>query len=280
MNGEWRRGVMHWRVAPARPGQPVSVQQSFLEFLVDDVLLNAAVYAIFVVPAYLLVWVWLPERLKHRRIQARPRANARTLRHDLGYSGLALVVFGLIDLEVALLEGHGLTRLYADSAAYGGLWLVLSVPVLILLHDAYFYWTHRWMHHPRVYRLVHRVHHRSTDPSPFTSFAFHPLEAVVENGFTLLVVLLLPLHFAALIAWQLFQQLFNMIGHLGYELYPAWWLRAPGLRWKTASTHHNLHHQYFVGNYGLYFTWWDRWMGTELPQYAERFAQVTKGARP
>jgi sterol desaturase/sphingolipid hydroxylase (fatty acid hydroxylase superfamily) len=251
------------------------VQQSFLEFLVADVLLNGAIYAFFVVPAYLVFWVGWAGRWRHRRIQARPRANARSLRHDIAFSLVSLGMFAGVDLGIALLEARGLTRLYGDIDAYGVAWFVASIPAVILLHDAYFYWMHRAMHHPALYRRVHRVHHRSTDPSPFTSFAFHPLEAIVENGFTLLAALVLPLHFAALLAWQLFQQLFNMIGHLGYEVYPAWWLRAPGLRWKTASTHHNLHHQHFVGNYGLYFTWWDLWCGTELPQYAERFAQVT-----
>lgn len=275
----WRLGVNDWRLGATAATYRRSVQQSFLEFLILDVVLNGAVYALFVVPAYLLFWVVWPRRLQRRRIQEKRRANARTLRHDLAYSALSLGVFAVMDLAVALLEAGGLTRLYPDSAHYGRAWLVLSVPVLLVLHDAYFYWTHRLMHHPRMYRHFHRVHHRSSDPSPFTSFAFHPLEAVVENGFTFLVVLVLPLHFAALLAWQLAQQLFNTIGHLGYEIYPAWWLRAPVLRWKTASTHHNLHHQYFVGNYGLYFTWWDRWMGTELPQYAERFARTTGGAR-
>jgi len=265
-----------WRVALAAAAYRGRVPQSFLEFLLADVLLNGAIYAAFVVPAYLLCWVACARRLQHRRIQPHRRAHARAIRHDIAYSLLSLVTFAVVDLAAALLDAHGLTRLYPDIDQHGLTWFVLSVPLVILLHDAYFYWTHRAMHHPRLYRLVHRVHHRSTDPSPFTSFAFHPLEAVVENGFTLLVILVLPLHFAALLTWQLFQQLFNMIGHLGYELYPAWWLRAPGLRWKTASTHHNLHHQLFVGNYGLYFTWWDRWMGTELPQYAERFAQATQ----
>jgi sterol desaturase/sphingolipid hydroxylase (fatty acid hydroxylase superfamily) len=28
-------------------------------------------------------------------------------------------------------------------------------------------------------------------------------------------------------------------------------------------------------NYGLYFTWWDRWMGTEHPDYLARFAAAS-----
>lgn len=36
-----------------------------------------------------------------------------------------------------------------------------------------------------------------------------------------------------------------------------------------------MHHQYFTGNYGLYFLFWDRWMGTLHPDYEARFDQAT-----
>ena len=53
---------------------------------------------------------------------------------------------------------------------------------MILLHDTYFYWAHRAMHHPKIYRHVHLVHHLSQNPSPWAAFAFHPFEAVIEAG--------------------------------------------------------------------------------------------------
>jgi sterol desaturase/sphingolipid hydroxylase (fatty acid hydroxylase superfamily) len=44
----------------------------------------------------------------------------------------------------------------------------------------------------------------------------------------------------------------------------------------TTTTHHDLHHNgSFNHNYGLYFTWWDRLMGTEHPCYREIFREVT-----
>lgn len=42
----------------------------------------------------------------------------------------------------------------------------------------------------------------------------------------------------------------------------------------NTSTHHNLHHQQGNYNFGLYFNFWDRMMGTNHPQYAETFDQV------
>ncbi len=44
----------------------------------------------------------------------------------------------------------------------------------------------------------------------------------------------------------------------------------------TTTTHHDLHHAQAGWNYGLYFTWWDRLMGTEHPDYHARFAQAVR----
>jgi sterol desaturase/sphingolipid hydroxylase (fatty acid hydroxylase superfamily) len=37
-----------------------------------------------------------------------------------------------------------------------------------------------------------------------------------------------------------------------------------------------LHHAQAGWNYGLYFTWWDRLMGTEHPEYYARFAEAVR----
>jgi sterol desaturase/sphingolipid hydroxylase (fatty acid hydroxylase superfamily) len=42
---------------------------------------------------------------------------------------------------------------------------------------------------------------------------------------------------------------------------------------------HNQHHKFFKGNYGLYFTIWDRLMGTMREDYDKAFEEV-KTRRP
>jgi ferredoxin len=115
---------------------------------------------------------------------------------------------------------------------------------------------------------------KSTDPSPLTAFAFHPTEAIVEYFVGFVLPFLLPLNFGVIIAWQIFSMLNNVFAHLGYEIYPKGWVKLPILKFKTASTHHNMHHQLFNGNYALYFTWWDKWMGTEFKDYETRHEQI------
>lgn len=224
-------------------------------------------YAAFVLPFFAFFWWWFSKGLQKHRIQKVPSASKKHLLHDLGYSVVSFFVFAIFDLLLLYAAEKGYTALYFDAKAFGWWWLPLSLFIALFLDDAFFYWSHRAMHHPHWYPIFHRVHHQSTDPSPFTSFAFHPTEAVVEKVVHFILPFVLPMHFGVLLLWQLLSMLNNVVGHLGYELYPQGFTRSPWTSWLSTSTHHNQHHARFNGNFGLYFTWWDRWMGTQFADY-------------
>jgi Delta7-sterol 5-desaturase len=147
-----------------------------------------------------------------------------------------------------------------------------------VLQDTYFYWTHRLMHHRRLYRLFHRVHHRSTNPTPWAAYSFAPMEALVHAAIVPLGAAIMPLHGSAVFAFVIFMITLNTIGHFGIELYPRGFSTGRVGRWLTTSTYHNLHHSQRGGNYGLYFTFWDRLMKTERADYPAAFSRVTEQA--
>ncbi|MDX2281606.1 MAG: sterol desaturase family protein [Saprospiraceae bacterium] len=248
--------------------------QDFLSELATNVVDNFVEYAFFVAPFFVIFWIVFKNKFQGIRIQEVQRANAHHFQHDLAHTVVTLLIFALMDVSLLYLQTMGYTLLYDQIEAYGRLYLLLSFAVVLFLHDAFFYWTHRAMHHPSLYPFFHRVHHESTDPSPLTSGSFHPSEAVVENALQFMLPFVMPLHFSVIIAWQLFDIINNVLGHLGYELYPKGWVKTPILKYKTTSIHHNMHHQLFNGNYALYFTWWDRWMGTEFRDYESRHTQI------
>ena len=68
----------------------------------------------------------------------------------------------------------GWTQMYWQPAERGWAWFWGSVACGIVLHDTYFYWTHRMMHHRWLYPWFHRVHHQSTNPTPWAAYAFAP----------------------------------------------------------------------------------------------------------
>lgn len=182
-------------------------------------------------------------------------------------------------LLIAASAYSGWIDLYIDPAERGWVWFWASVVILIVAHDAWFYWTHRLIHHPRLFRAMHRRHHRSNNPSPFTSYSFDVAEALVNAIYLPLIVLILPVSPLALFLFTGHMMLRNAIGHCGYELFPAW-NGKPVFDWLTSVTHHDLHHAQAGWNFGLYFTFWDRVMGTEHPDYHARFAAAVCHAKP
>lgn len=224
-----------------------------------------------------MVWlIWyrmLKRKIGFRKIQLR-YPQGRDYYREISFSLCTILIFSLVPYLVLYTPFVKYTRFYTDSSRYSQLYFWLAFPLIFLIHDTYFYWTHRLMHHRILFRYFHLVHHRSVNPSPWAALSFHPLEAVVESGVLVVLVLLIPLNRWHLFAFFLVMMLYNVYGHLGWELYPKKFSSSRIGKWINTSVNHNLHHQYFSGNYGLYFLWWDRWMHTIRPDYDEKFREV------
>ncbi len=221
----------------------------------------------------LVLYWWLRDFSAMHRIQSRRPSRTdycREIRHSIAtvsvYASIALVTLALID--------SGKSKMYAQLQEYPTWYLPVSIVMLLVLQDAYFYWVHRLMHHPKLFKYFHRVHHLSLTPTPWAAYSFAVPEAALMACFVPLAIQILPVHSVALFIFLLIMILRNAMGHSGIEFHPQGWVDSP-LDVLTTVTHHDLHHQKFTGNFGLYFTWWDRWMGTELPEYKEVFRQAS-----
>lgn len=217
--------------------------------------------------------------LAHRQIRLRVRSiDHAQLRHELGHTSVVLAIGTAQAMVVTTLAERGLAHIPAAIPAGGLLTALCSFVVLILFNDAWFYSVHRLLHTPWLYRHVHAVHHRSAEVSPLSSYSFHVVEAALLTGWIVPAVLLFPLPLPVLMAAQVAGLANNLMAHLGFELLPAWWTRAPALRWSNSATFHALHHARYRGNYGLFTRLWDRLFGTELTGYEEAFAAAHGGA--
>lgn len=226
--------------------------------------------------AFILFYFLLHRFILSRKMQSKFPKVADYGR-DILYSGITILIFSAMAAFVfVVLEPY--TFFYQDVEKYGWFYFFLSFPLMVLVHDAYFYWMHRIMHHPKLYKSAHRVHHQSTNPSPWTAYAFHPLEAVIEAGIILVLGFVMPVHLGAFALFMLFQITYNVYGHLGYELYPKNFHRTAIGKWINTSTAHNQHHQFFHGNYGLYTLIWDRLFGTLRSDYDQKYERVTGSA--
>jgi len=223
----------------------------------------------FIAAGLLTLLLWLGTRWTDpRRIQAR-RAGFADRRREFRNSLVTLGVFTLNGLFVFAMLRAGVFHI---SPQLPPLWLgLLEFAAVVVAHDAYFYWMHRSLHHRLMFRRAHLTHHESRTPTPWAAYSFAPIEAFFEAIFIPLWLALVPMHEVAVLAFILHQIIRNVIGHMGHELAPPGFSRSRWTGWLTTTTHHDLHHSQGRYNFGLYFTWWDRWMGTEHPRYHEAF---------
>ena len=219
----------------------------------------------------------LRKRLAHRLISRWPRA--RDVRRELLYFVVTLTLYSAGAAAVLAALAMGQVEIYADPLKHGLAWLLLSLPLLILWQDVCFYFTHRLMHTRWLFRHIHYVHHRSREPSPWAAFTMHPLEWVVNAVLPLLPLALAPFQAHVLALFVLHQVARNAHGHAAVETMPRGFARHWFWRHFTNTTHHHLHHETGQGHYGLWFSWWDRWLGTERADYLPRFDAAT-GPRP
>ncbi|HEV2481512.1 MAG TPA: DUF2147 domain-containing protein [Puia sp.] len=224
--------------------------------------------------AFLVFYVLLRKRVAWKKIQPRYPVAA-DYRRELLFSTVSIVIFSLPPL--ILVQNDSLrphTTYYASIARHGWVYFFAAFPLMFLMHDTYFYWMHRLIHHPKLFRLFHLVHHRSVNPSPWSAYAFHPLEAFAESLIFVIFLFTIPINLWHLFIFFLLSLVYNVYGHLGFELYPAGFHRHPLGRWMNTSVCHNQHHRHFKGNYGLYFLFWDRMMGTLREDYDAAFSEV------
>lgn len=216
-----------------------------------------------------------------RRIQRSRRATRSDYLREVLSSMRTVVVYAFVTLAILVGRETGVILMKLDNAS---LWTIIwQFAVIVLAHDAWFYWAHRAMHHKRLFRATHLHHHKSRAPTPWTAYSFTATEAVIEVAFVpvfLLVTSQLGIAYAgfAILLFIWHQMIRNVMAHAGSELFPAGWVDNPWTDWIATTTHHDLHHS-SGHNFGFYFTWWDRWMGTEHPRYREAFREVTERRR-
>lgn len=137
----------------------------------------------------------------------------------------------------------------------------VSLALYFIIHDTYFYFTHVWLH--KFLFKFHKIHHLSRTPTAWTSFSFHPVEAAIQAIILPVLVFILPIHWTLFFFFLLMMSLFGVLNHLGYELYPKILERKFNL---ISASHHQKHHEDVNSNFGLYFTWWDKWLKTEAEE--------------
>lgn len=150
-----------------------------------------------------------------------------------------------------LLDVRGYTRLYDSPADGPGMWYeILQYPLFIIFTDALIYLIHRGLHHPLVYKHLHKPHHKWIMPTPYASHAFHPVDGWAQSIPYHVYPLLFPLNKFASVGLFVFVNFWTIMIHDGEYV-----ANSPVI---NGAACHTMHHLYFNYNYGQYTTFWDR----------------------
>ena len=116
---------------------------------------------------------------------------------------------------------------------------VRDFAISLVLREALFYYSHRLLHIPFLYRRIHKKHHKFTAPIALAAQFAHPLEQIFANALPIsLPPQLLHSHiltFWAYLAWELFN---TATVHSGYDFF------------HNKAKMHDLHHEKFNLNFG------------------------------
>jgi lathosterol oxidase len=210
---------------------------------------------------YFIFYKWFPSKFEDRKINKKKYQKGQ-FGKEIKWSIISSLIFSIVAALAVILWQKGYTKVYEKVNLYGWWYLPVSLFIYIILQETYYYWIHRWMHIPAIFKVVHKVHHDSRIASPFTAFSFHPIEGLLQAVFLPVLFLIIPIHYFMIIFLLVIMSISSVVNHLDIDIYPEnhnSFLK----RYIIGASHHSMHHKYFKCNFGLYFTFWDNIKKTE-----------------
>lgn len=186
-------------------------------------------------------------------------------------------IFALIFISLLVCFNLGLLAINQND--FSLLKQIFYIGLALLIQETYYYWLHRLMHLKTFYRSFHEGHHLSNRVSAWTSFSFDWPETIIQGFVFILVAFIIPLHLYSIIFLLTVMSLSATINHLNVEIYPRKLIDKFPLKYLIGATHHALHHKEYRTNYGLYFTFWDKWMGTQSKNYEAEISRMISSSR-
>lgn len=190
---------------------------------------------------------------------------------------LVRLTFPIVAVGLAIIateNGWGLFNVFETSD-----WIALIASVLAL--DLAIYLQHVMFHAvPALWRL-HRMHHADLEFDVTTGLRFHPVEILLSMAIKLAVVAALGPPAVAVLVFEVLLNATAMFNHSNIRI-PERIDRVLRLIVVTPDmhrVHHSIHPSETNSNFGFNLPWWDRLLGTYLPQPREGHETMTIGIR-
>ena len=223
--------------------------------------LGLLLYFVFASLSY--YFVFDHETFKH------PRYLKNQVALEIKQSVSSVPGMAVLTVPFFLLEVRGYSKMYDATEDGPGMWYnIAQFPLFFMFTDFGIYWIHRGLHHPLVYKHLHKAHHKWIMPTPYAAIAFHPVDGWAQSLPYHIYPLLFPLQKWAYVLLFVFIQIWTILIHDGEYV-----SNNPLI---NGAACHSLHHFAFNYNYGQFFTLWDRIGGSYRQPAEEVFIKDTK----
>ncbi len=153
---------------------------------------------------------------------------------------------GLVLYPLFLISGGSMTAPWPSVFE-----LVWHIVVCLFANETIFYFSHRFLHNKKMFRLIHRKHHTFRQVRPVCSEYAHPIENAMNLIAMYAGLVLMGSHFLTWCLWVAIRIYETNDGHSGYGHIDS-------------ASRHAYHHLYPTrGCYGTALGFWDRVLGTD-----------------
>jgi len=227
------------------------LMEEYISTLLQVLIFTMILYFTLTTLSYFYFFVW-------KKTKYLPKLNGEFyIMHDIKWSCINILVESLIVSALRMVQIR-YSFVYFNTGDHGYMYLILSIVIHVIFDETLTYWIHRIFHTNRtLYNLLHKIHHKSVDVTPFSAFAFHPLDAFGQALPTFISCFFFPLHYDLLLFFSLITSCWAISIHDNVPALP--------LKLFLYSTHHTIHHEKGIGkfrNYGKFTSVWDRLAGT------------------
>lgn len=189
-----------------------------------------------------------------KKIVNAPKKRQRAI--EIRNSLISILVFSLQAILFQQLFAMGIFQV-GFSQPWNCLW---EIPMLFLWNEVHFYCMHWLLHRKWMIRNVHRVHHWSVEPTAYSIYSFHWVEAFMLGTVIFFPLFVHNFQIYSLLSLPLMSLLVNLLGHCNHELSDE----SDPSSFSKYTFRHSMHHKYGKGNFGFMLPWIDQLFGTQL----------------
>ena len=242
---------------------PIETFESLSPGWVGVIFLRNLVLAICVYGAWhLWLYVWRKQDATFKYNPMWPKTNSAVFTfNNQTYDN----IFWTLVSGVPIWTGYEVLMLWSYANGYAPMINPAENPVgfvalfflVPFVHEVGFYFAHRSLHWPPLYRIAHKLHHRNVNPGPWSGLSMHPVEHLIYFS-SILIFFIVPAHPIHMINLASRLGLAPAQGHTGFDRV----VMGEDTAMDTSYYAHYLHHKHFEVNYADGMVPLDKWFGS------------------